>query len=89
MPTLRQISSGLQAFGILDSIKNIHSFCNQYLLNRHFLSRMQTLHSQSGGHSLSVKIFTRTIGGSNEKLAAIDIYKYFTCFIKNCKCSGK
>ena len=27
--------------------------------------------------------------GSNDKLAEIDVYKYFTDFIEDCECSGK
>ena len=82
MPMLHQISSGLQAFGILDAIKKHPKLLEPVFTKSSFfkLNADTFIDNMEGSFSED---------GSNDKLAEIDVYKYFTDFIEDCECSGK
>ena len=82
MPMLHQISSGLQEFGILDCIKKHPQLREPVFTKSSFFkpNARTFIDSVVGNFSEDV---------SNDKLAEIEVFKYFTDFIENCECSGK
>ena len=82
MPMLHQISSGLQVFGILDSIKEHPQL-------------LEPVFTESSFFKPNADTFIDNIvgsfreDGSNDKLIEIDVFKYFTDFIEECECSNQ
>ena len=82
MPMLHQISSGLQAFGILDAIKKRPKLLEPVFTKSPFFK-------PNADTFIDNMVGSFSEDGSNDKLAEIDVYKYFTDFIEDCECSGK
>jgi hypothetical protein len=82
MPMLDQMIEGLHAFGILQSIKE-----NAKLLEPVF--------AKSSIFAVNAETFLQNMhgefseDGSNMKEIEINIYKYFSDYIEECKYSGK
>ena len=82
MPMLHQISSGLQAFGILDAIEKHPKLLEPVFTKSSFFK-------PNADTFIDNMVGSFSEDGSNDKLAEIDVYKYFTDFIEDCECSGK
>ena len=82
MPMLHQISSGLQVFGILDSIKEHPQLLEPVFIESSFFKPNADTFIDNIVGSFSED-------GSNDKLIEIDVFKYFTDFIEECECSSK
>jgi hypothetical protein len=82
IPMLDQIGSGLQLFGILDSIKKHPQLLEPVFTESSFFK-------PNADTFLGNMMGNFSEHGSNDKLLEIDVYKYFTDFIEDCEYSGE